>query len=91
MFQFEHHPIPGRKTHSFAAKATRPEAGLSWLMFVASSIGPYSGESCTSRVYAPDKIKRTINQYAFETQRHFGILDAPLAKQIRARRHVRHR
>ena len=33
------------------------------------------------KVYAPDKIEYAINRYAFETQRHFGILDARLAKQ----------
>ncbi len=33
------------------------------------------------KVYAPDKIEYAIKRYAFETQRHFGILDARLAKQ----------
>ena len=27
------------------------------------------------------KIEYALNRYAFETQRHFGILDARLAKQ----------
>ena len=54
---------------------------LSWLMFVASGAGPYSGQLVHFKVYAPDKIEYAINRYAFETQRHFGILDARLAKQ----------
>ena len=54
---------------------------LSWLMFVASGVGPYSGQLVHFKVYAPDKIEYAINRYAFETQRHFGILDARLAKQ----------
>ena len=33
------------------------------------------------RSYAPEKIPYAINRYAFEAQRHFGILDARLAKQ----------
>jgi GSH-dependent disulfide-bond oxidoreductase len=54
---------------------------LSWLMFVASGVGPYSGQSVHFRNYAPDKNEYAINRYAFEAQRHFGILDARLAKQ----------
>jgi GST-like protein len=33
------------------------------------------------RVYAPEKIEYAINRYAFETQRHFRILDDHLAKR----------
>ncbi len=54
---------------------------LSWLMFVASGIGPYSGQLVHFRVYAPEKIEYAINRYAFETQRHFRILDDHLAKR----------
>ncbi len=54
---------------------------LSWLMFVATGVGPYSGQSVHFRNFAPDKIEYAINRYAFEAQRHFGILDARLAKQ----------
>jgi GSH-dependent disulfide-bond oxidoreductase len=53
---------------------------LSWLMFVASGVGPYSGQSVHFRVYAPDKNDYAINRYAFEAQRHYSILDARLAK-----------
>jgi GSH-dependent disulfide-bond oxidoreductase len=54
---------------------------LSWLMFVATGVGPYSGQSVHFRSFAPEKIEYAINRYAFEAQRHFGILDARLAKQ----------
>jgi GST-like protein len=54
---------------------------LSWLMFVATGVGPYSGQSVHFRNFAPDKIEYAINRYAFEAQRHFGILDARLAGQ----------
>lgn len=53
---------------------------LSWLMFIASGVGPYSGQSVHFRNAAPDKIDYALNRYAFEAQRHFGILDARLAK-----------
>ena len=54
---------------------------LSWLMFVATGVGPYSGQSVHFRHYAPDKLEYAVNRYAFEAHRHFGILDARLAKR----------
>ena len=54
---------------------------LSWLMFVASGVGPFSGQSVHFRNYAPEKIAYAINRYMYEAQRHFGILDARLAKR----------
>jgi GSH-dependent disulfide-bond oxidoreductase len=54
---------------------------LSWLMFVASGVGPYSGQSVHFRTYSPEKIDYALNRYAYEAQRHFGILDARLTKQ----------
>jgi len=54
---------------------------LSWLMFVASGVGPFSGQSVHFRKYAPEKIDYAINRYMYETQRHYGILDARLSKQ----------
>jgi GST-like protein len=54
---------------------------LSWLMFVASGVGPYSGQLVHFRTYAPEKNEYAINRYAYEAQRHFGIIDARLAKQ----------
>jgi glutathione S-transferase len=54
---------------------------LSWMFFVSSGVGPYFGQSVHFRNYAPEKIPYAINRYAFEAQRHAGILDARLAKQ----------
>ena len=54
---------------------------LSWLMFVATGVGPYSGQSVHFRNFAPDKIEYAINRYAFEAKRHFSILDTRLAGQ----------
>ena len=50
-------------------------------MFVASGVGPYSGQSVHFRSYAPEKIDYAINRYMYEAQRHYGILDARLATQ----------
>src|SRR5262249_3134851 len=69
------------KTGKFLPEQTAKARGemLSWLMFVASGVGPYSGQSVHFRVYAPEKLPYAINRYAFEAQRHFKILDDRLA------------
>lgn len=55
---------------------------LSWLMFVASGIGPYSGQAVHFKHYAPEPKDYAVNRYLFEAERHWGILDARL-KQSR--------
>ncbi|HQS14205.1 glutathione S-transferase family protein [Reyranella sp.] len=54
---------------------------LSWLMFVASGIGPYSGQAVHFRNFAPEPKEYAVNRYTFEAQRHWGILEARLGKQ----------
>jgi GST-like protein len=73
----------GEKTGKFMPPVGDKTHGelLSWLMFVASGVGPFAGQSVHFRMYAPEKNEYAINRYAFEAQRHFGILDARLAKQ----------
>jgi GSH-dependent disulfide-bond oxidoreductase len=53
---------------------------LSWLMFVASGVGPFSGQSVHFRNYAPEKNHYAINRYMYEAQRHYGILNDRLGK-----------
>lgn len=69
------------KTGKFLPENTPKARGelLSWLMFVASGVGPYSGQAVHFRVYAPEKLPYAIDRYMFEAQRHFGILDERLA------------
>ena len=67
------------KTGQFLPPADERGAMLSWLMFIASGIGPYSGQSVHFKHYAPDPIPYAINRYDFEAWRHWKILDARLA------------
>ena len=60
---------------------TARAALLSWLMFVASGVGPYSGQSVHFRMHAPEKIPYAVNRYEFEARRHYKIIDARLADQ----------
>jgi GST-like protein len=72
----------GEKSGKFMPPNTPKARGelLSWLMFVASGVGPFSGQSVHFRNYAPEKNEYAINRYVYEAQRHFAILDARLAK-----------
>lgn len=62
--------------------ANRAEA-LSWLMFVATGIGPYSGQAVHFRHIAPRMDKSGSDygnqRYQFEARRHWKILDDHLA------------
>jgi GST-like protein len=52
---------------------------LSWLMFVASGIGPYSGQAVHFRHYAPAGQQYAYDRYQYEARRHYSVLDAQLA------------
>ena len=51
-----------------------PSAGdmLSWLMFVATGVGPYSGQSVHFRHHAPERLEYpyAVPRYMFEARRH---------------------
>lgn len=51
----------------------------SWLMFIATGVGPYSGQAVHFRHFAPEPKTYALNRYDFEAWRHWGILDAHLA------------
>jgi GST-like protein len=54
---------------------------LSWLMFVASGIGPYSGQAVHFNRVAPEPKEYPQKRYAYEAERHWGILEARLGQQ----------
>ncbi|MCH9672748.1 MAG: glutathione S-transferase N-terminal domain-containing protein [Gammaproteobacteria bacterium] len=51
---------------------------LSWLMFVASGIGPYSGQAVHFTRYAPEPLPYAIGRYRFEAERHYGLIEQRL-------------
>lgn len=53
---------------------------LSWLMFVATGIGPYSGQAVHFKHFAPEPKAYAVNRYVFEAERHFAILEEQLGK-----------
>ena len=69
------------KTGRFLPENTPAARGrlYSWLMFVATGVGPYSGQAVHFRHHAPEKMPYAVERYVFEAKRHYGILDAQLA------------
>ena len=53
----------------------------SWLMFVATGIGPYSGQAVHFKHVAPEPKEYPQKRYNFEADRHWGILNEHLAKR----------
>jgi hypothetical protein len=53
---------------------------LSWMMFIATGIGPYSGQAVRFRHFAPKGLDYAVDRYLYEARRHYGILDAELGK-----------
>lgn len=52
----------------------RPEL-LSWLLFIASGLGPFSGQAVHFQFAAPDGLDYAVNRYRREAERHYQVLD----------------
>ncbi len=51
----------------------------SWLMFVATGIGPYCGQAVHFKFFAPEPKAYAVNRYTFEAERHWSIVNDHLA------------
>lgn len=66
------------KTGRFAGTAEdRPEL-LSWLFFLATGLGPFSGQAVHFQHAAPEKLAYAINRFRREAERHYRVLDTHL-------------
>ncbi|MGV8989642.1 MAG: glutathione S-transferase family protein [Cypionkella sp.] len=52
----------------------RPEL-LSWLLFIASGLGPFSGQAVHFQYAAPDGLDYAVNRYRREAERHYQVLN----------------
>lgn len=53
---------------------------LSWLLFVASGVGPFSGQAVHFRKFAPGENPYALKRYDYEARRHWGIVEERLAR-----------
>ena len=69
----------GEKAGRFVGTpADRPEL-LSWLFFISSGLGPFSGQAVHFQHATPEKIPYAINRYRREIERHYRVLDKHMA------------
>lgn len=48
---------------------------LSWMMFIASGMSPFSGQAVHFRHFAPEAVPYAQNRYSYEAERHYRVLD----------------
>lgn len=56
------------------APEDRPEL-LSWLLFLASGLGPFSGQAVHFQFAAPEGLDYAVNRYRREVERHYQVLN----------------
>jgi GST-like protein len=64
---------------------------LSWLMFIATGLSPFSGQAVHFLHHAPEDLPYAKNRYLKEVERHYRVLDQRLADHPYRRRHLQHR
>jgi GST-like protein len=62
------------------APEDRPEL-LSWLLFIASGLGPFSGQAVHFQYAAPEGLDYAVNRYRREAERHYQVLNDHLEDQ----------
>jgi GST-like protein len=69
------------KTGQFLPPVAKRGEMLSWLMFVATGVGPFAGQAVHFKHFAPEKVAYADQRYQYEAMRHFGIANDRLASQ----------
>ena len=71
------------KTGEFLPEDTPDARGalLSWLMFVASGVGPFSGQAVHFRNFAPGENSYALKRYDYEARRHWSVVNDRLAER----------
>ena len=69
----------GEKTGKLMGSPADRGEWLSWLFFIATGFGPFSGQAVHFQRAAPEKLPYAINRYRREAERHYTVLDQHLA------------
>ncbi|HEY4083884.1 MAG TPA: glutathione binding-like protein [Burkholderiaceae bacterium] len=63
------------KTGKFlGAEQDRPEL-LSWMLFLGTGLGPFSGQAVHFQFAAPEGLDYAVNRYRREVERHYQVLN----------------
>ena len=66
------------KTGQFMGSPADRGELLSWLLYIATGLGPFSGQAVHFQRAAPEKLPYAINRYRREAERHYAVLDKHL-------------
>ena len=69
------------KTGQFLPDEMHRHELLSWLMFIASGIGPFSGQAVHFRHHMKEENVYALNRYDFEANRHWNLIEERLSRQ----------
>jgi GST-like protein len=70
-----------QKTGKFLGAPQDQGELLSWLLFVASGLGPFSGQAVHFQFAAPQGLDYAVNRYRREAERHYQVLNDHLASR----------
>lgn len=70
------------KTGQFFCEDTAAARGglYAWLMFIATGVGPYSGQAVHFTHYAPDPQDYARHRYRYEVAHHYAVLEDRLSE-----------
>jgi GST-like protein len=66
------------KTGKFTGSSEDRAELLSWLFFIASGLGPFSGQAVHFQLVAPKDLEYALNRYRREAERHYEVLEKHL-------------
>ncbi|GAA0231394.1 glutathione S-transferase N-terminal domain-containing protein [Castellaniella daejeonensis] len=67
------------KTGRFLGRPQDRPQLLSWLLFLGTGLGPFSGQAVHFQYAAPAGLDYAVNRYRREAERHYQVLDGHLA------------
>src|SRR6202008_3469670 len=65
----------GEKTGKFLGSPQDGPELLSWLLSLASGLGPFSGQAVHFQFAAPEGLDYAVNRYRREAERHYQVLN----------------
>ncbi|WED29725.1 glutathione S-transferase N-terminal domain-containing protein [Vibrio sp. DW001] len=63
------------KTGRLDSRAEDRAELLSWMMFIATGLGPFSGQAVHFQHAAPEDVPYAVNRYLHEAHRHYQVLE----------------
>lgn len=69
------------KTGRFLGRPQDRPQILSWLLFLGTGLGPFSGQAVHFQYAAPAGLDYAVNRYRREAERHYKVLDDHLANR----------